>query len=71
MEDWIADLKAFLHDDKNFEYGTELPEDFKVVTPAGKIEIRTDERWEELLELADIFSGAPGRSEARELQAQL
>ncbi|KAH6682703.1 carboxylesterase [Halenospora varia] len=57
MEDWIADLSSFLRGGKDFIYGTSKPEEYKVVTPDGKIEIQRDSRWEELLELADVFSG--------------
>jgi hypothetical protein len=60
MEDWIRDLGAFLRDEKGYDYGTLQPEDYKVITPDGNIEVQKDQRWEELLGLADVFSGHPG-----------
>lgn len=58
MEDWIRDLVAFMRDEEDYEYGTLQPDSYKVITPEGKIEIQKDQRWEELLKLADVFSGS-------------
>ena len=58
MGDWILDLKMFLEDNKEYKYGTNQPDEYKVITPKGRIEIQKDPRWEELLELADVFSGS-------------
>ncbi|KAH8687309.1 carboxylesterase [Tricladium varicosporioides] len=60
MEEWVIDLAMFLRNEKAFKYGTEMPDEYKVVTPEGEIEVQKDPRWEELLELADIFSGVAG-----------
>lgn len=57
MENWIADLAAFVADEKGYSYGTSEPDEFKVLTPQGEIVIQKDVRWKELLELADVFSG--------------
>jgi hypothetical protein len=57
MENWIADLVAFVNDDQAYEYGTKEIDDFKVVTPEGTIQVQKDQRWEELLGLASVFSG--------------
>jgi hypothetical protein len=59
VENWINDLGAFLGDEKEYSYGTLQPEEYKIITPDGKIEIQKDQRWEELLGLADVFSGHP------------
>jgi hypothetical protein len=59
MENWIRDLGAFLRDEKEYSYGALMAEDYKVITPDGKIEIQEDRRWKELLGLADVFSGHP------------
>ncbi|QSZ36146.1 hypothetical protein DSL72_007271 [Monilinia vaccinii-corymbosi] len=57
MKDWIRDLVAFVGAEDDYRYGTREIDDFKVATPEGKIEIRKDTRWKELLNLADVFSG--------------
>ena len=57
MNDWIRDLVAFVNDEKNYSYGTQRIDEFKVMTPEKKIEIQKDARWSELLKLADHFSG--------------
>ncbi|KAK0120313.1 hypothetical protein ONS95_011719 [Cadophora gregata] len=57
LEDWIRDLVAFVNDEKDYSYGTNKIDEFKVMTPEKKIEIRKDARWSELLKLADHFSG--------------
>lgn len=57
MEDWIQILTAFVNDDKEYEFGTTLIDQMKVMTPEGKIEIRLDDRWEELIKLGSIFAG--------------
>ncbi|KAH8669160.1 Alpha/Beta hydrolase protein [Xylariales sp. PMI_506] len=57
MNDWIRDLVAFVHDEEDYQYGTQEANEFKVMTPKGKIEIQKDPRWEELLQVMDLFSG--------------
>lgn len=57
MEDWIQILTAFVNDDKSYKFGTTSIAQMKVMTPEGKIEIRSDERWEELVNLGRIFAG--------------
>lgn len=57
MGDWIQILIAFVNDDKGYRFGTTSIEQMKVMTPEGKIEIRPDERWEELVKLGSIFAG--------------
>ncbi|KAL4792477.1 Alpha/Beta hydrolase protein [Aspergillus venezuelensis] len=56
MEDWIKNLVAFVNDDKEFGFGTRSIEEIKVVTPEGGIEVRKDERWEELLAVGEVFA---------------
>lgn len=57
MEDWIQILTAFVNDDKRYKFGTTSIDQMKVMTPEGKIEIRSDERWAELVKLGRIFAG--------------
>lgn len=57
MKDWIRDLVAFVGAEDDYRYGTKEIDDFKVATSDGHIEIQKDTRWQELLNLADIFSG--------------
>jgi hypothetical protein len=56
LDDWIRDLRAFVHDEKGYAYGTTRPDEFKAMTPQGTIEIQNDDRWNELLGVIDIFS---------------
>lgn len=58
MEDWIQILIAFVNDDTTYKFGTTSIDQIKVMTPEGKIEIRSDERWEELVKLGNIFAGS-------------
>jgi len=57
MEAWIQDLTAFVWNDQDFQYGTTARDEFKVLTHDGRIEVQKDERWDELLRLADDFAG--------------
>jgi hypothetical protein len=56
MEAWIRDLTAFVWNDQDFQYGTTARDEFKVLTHDGRIEVQKDERWDELLRLADDFA---------------
>lgn len=55
MDKWIADLRAFVNDEPDYEYGTAEATEYKVMQPQGTIGIETDGRWEELLQVMDIF----------------
>ncbi|KAI9166391.1 esterase/lipase [Paramyrothecium foliicola] len=57
LDDWIRDLRAFVHSEENFSYGTTRADEYKVMTPGGTIRIENDRRWSELLDVMDIFSG--------------
>lgn len=57
MKDWIQILNAFVKDDKSYKFGTTSIDQIKVMTPEGKVEIRSDERWRELVKLGSIFAG--------------
>ncbi|OHF02886.1 hypothetical protein CORC01_01644, partial [Colletotrichum orchidophilum] len=57
MEDWIQILVNFVNDTVDYEFGTKSVDQMKVLTPEGTIEVRPDERWNELVELGDIFAG--------------
>lgn len=57
MEDWIRILVAFVNDEDSFEFGTQAVQEMRVVTPQGTIEVQKDERWDELIQIGDIFSG--------------
>ncbi|XMA17472.1 hypothetical protein WAI453_010263 [Rhynchosporium graminicola] len=57
MDEWIKDLVAFVNDDKGYVYGTTRVDEMKVMRPEKKIKVQKDGRWEELLQLADHFSG--------------
>jgi hypothetical protein len=57
MEDWISDLTAFVGGEAGHDYGTRKIDEFKVLTPDGRIEIQNDDRWGDLLNLAEVFSG--------------
>jgi hypothetical protein len=56
MEDWTADLNAFVAGDNSYKYGTSEADDWKVITPDGTIVVEKDARWNELLVLGDVFS---------------
>lgn len=58
MLDWIRELAAFIHNDESHDFGTRSCDEFKTATPEGKIEVTKDTRWRELLQLANVFSGA-------------
>lgn len=58
MEDWIAILVAFVHDDKSFDFGTQSINEMKVATPECRIEVRSDDRWDRLIELATYFANS-------------
>lgn len=57
MKDWIQILVAFVNNDESYEYGTNTVQEMKVATPQGRIEIRMDERWNELTKIGEILSG--------------
>lgn len=57
MNDWIRDLRAFVHNEEGYKYGTSQADDFKVMTPKGQLEIQKDLRWQELLQVIRLFSG--------------
>lgn len=57
MDDWISDLRAFIHHDKSHKYGTAGRDEFKVMTSKGSIEVQRDSRWSELLQVMNLFSG--------------
>jgi hypothetical protein len=57
LNEWIHDLRAFVHNEDNYHYGTSKDDDLKVMTAEGKIEVRKDCRWEELLQVMNIFVG--------------
>ncbi|BCR99630.1 uncharacterized protein AKAW2_41313A [Aspergillus luchuensis] len=57
MDDWIRDLVAFVNDQPDYDYGTRSADEYKVMTPEGKIEVQKDGRWDSLLQLMDVFSG--------------
>ncbi|KAJ4051220.1 hypothetical protein NW756_003631 [Fusarium oxysporum] len=58
MEDWIQVLCAFVKGDNAYDYGTQLVDDIKVITPEGIIRVQKDDRWEELIDIGRIFSGS-------------
>ncbi|KAL4871657.1 hypothetical protein BDV12DRAFT_17853 [Aspergillus spectabilis] len=58
MHEWIRDLVAFVHDERGYVYGTAGGNEVKVATREGKIEIQKDARWDELLDLMDVFAGS-------------
>ncbi|CAG7564443.1 unnamed protein product [Fusarium equiseti] len=55
MDEWITDLRAFVNDEPDYDYGTAGATEYKVMQPRGTIGIETDGRWEELLQVMDIF----------------
>ena len=57
MDDWIRDLRAFVHDEESYRYGTTRADEYKVMTPEMTIRIEEDKRWSELLQVMDIFPG--------------
>ncbi|KAJ5979556.1 hypothetical protein N7481_006854 [Penicillium waksmanii] len=57
MSAWIQDLRAFIHGEKGYDYGTSAPEQYKVMTDEGKIVVQNDTKWEELIGAMDLFSG--------------
>ncbi|CCF43084.1 hypothetical protein CH063_12891 [Colletotrichum higginsianum] len=57
MEEWIETLVAFVNGSDTYEHGTRTVEEMKVMTPEGTIEIRPDNRWDELVSLGKIFAG--------------
>ncbi|KAK2063122.1 alpha/beta-hydrolase [Colletotrichum caudatum] len=57
MKDWIEILVAFMNNRETYEFGTNSIQEMKVMTPEGNIEIRQDNRWNELVNLGKIFAG--------------
>ena len=57
MTDWIRDLSAFVGNEQGYDYGTRKEDEYKVITPEGKIQVQKDHRWTELLDLMDVFAG--------------
>ncbi|KAH6869785.1 Alpha/Beta hydrolase protein [Thelonectria olida] len=56
MQSWIQILVAFVHDDENYEFGTGAIDEFKTVTPSGKIVITHDDSYNKLKDLGDIIA---------------
>lgn len=56
MEGWIKSFVAFVNDDSVYDFGTQDIDEMKVATPEGKIEIQKDQRWDELVNLGEIFA---------------
>ncbi|KAK4503455.1 hypothetical protein PRZ48_004370 [Zasmidium cellare] len=56
MGEWIKILVAFVDGDEGYEFGTKQIDEVKVATPEGKIEVRKDERWEDLSKLGAVFA---------------
>ena len=57
MEDWVEDLGAFVAGIEGYECGTKEIDEVKVMTPERRIEVQRDERWRELVKLAEVFAG--------------
>ncbi|KAK1984758.1 Alpha/Beta hydrolase protein [Colletotrichum cereale] len=57
MKNWIQILVAFVNNSETYNFGTKSIEEMKVMTPEGTIEIRQDERWNELVNLGKILAG--------------
>jgi hypothetical protein len=57
MDQWIAILVAFVHNDTTYDFGTKFIHEMKVATTMGNIEIQNDTRWDEMLFLSDVFAG--------------
>lgn len=57
MANWIRDLAAFIGNEQEYEYGTSREDEYKVITPEGRIEVQKDARWTELLHLMNVFAG--------------
>lgn len=55
MDEWIKMLVALVQDDSSYDFGTKTEKDLKVATPEATIEIRPDDRWDELVKLGEIF----------------
>lgn len=55
MGEWIKILVGFVQSDPDYQFGTKSERDLKVATPEAKIEILPDDRWDELVNLGDIF----------------
>ncbi|KAG9228879.1 hypothetical protein BJ875DRAFT_476413 [Amylocarpus encephaloides] len=53
----VGDLVALVGNEDNYKYGTTSIDKLKVATSEGKTETRTDLRWKEFLDLAEVFSG--------------
>lgn len=56
MDEWIKILVAFVHGEEAYEFGTKKVSEMKVATPEGKIEVRQDERWEDLTMSGAVFA---------------
>ena len=58
MENWIQILVRFVRDDQpDYNFGTREIDEMKVATPECTIQIKKDERWEELAKIGAIFAG--------------
>ncbi|KAJ5662676.1 alpha/beta-hydrolase, partial [Penicillium macrosclerotiorum] len=56
MENWIQVLKAFVQDNRRYDFDTWAIGEMKVATPEGTIEIQRDERWPSLVQLGEVFA---------------
>jgi uncharacterized protein YaiE (UPF0345 family) len=57
MSNWIRDLRAFIHGEQGYCYGTSAPEEYKVMTGEGNIAVQNDTKWDELIGVMDLFAG--------------
>ncbi|KAI9148820.1 alpha/beta-hydrolase [Paramyrothecium foliicola] len=57
MKDWINILVAFVNDDTKYEFGTTRIEEMKIAAQSGSIEVKKDDQWDQLLDVADVFRG--------------
>ncbi|KAJ5769928.1 uncharacterized protein N7511_001979 [Penicillium nucicola] len=57
MSEWIGDLCAFIHGTEGHSYGTSSPDEYKVMTGEGRIDVQKDPLWDELTRAMELFSG--------------
>lgn len=58
MKEWIAILVALVNNETSYDHGTRSENEMKVASSEAKIEIQSDARWNELVELGEIFGNS-------------
>lgn len=55
MQKWIDTLVALVKDEADYDHGTRTVKELVMATPEAEIEVHLDQRWDELVNLGEIF----------------